>query len=245
MDLQGDVREEMDKLIGKRSFRIAGTIPTNNRVIFPSSKNQTLFLVGQYVYVQLRVVPSKVFVFHLDFQCQPDVVFRVSFSNLFKELKVFCDDFSPSLPSWSIATPPCILALTSSLLFLWLHVLVCASFFLNKFTILPLSKTPRPPIETPPLLQTSDSNVRIPCGFLSANWATIAIDAKLLLSKYAGREFICLKGVEFCANMSVRNVFTSDNVYSYQVCVSILSLPSSSPPTQYLPFVCSRDPPSC
>ena len=67
-------------------------------------------------------------------------------------------------------------------------------------------------------LQTSGSFVKIPCGFLSSSWATIAIDAKLLLSKYASLDFVCLKGVEFCSNMSVRNVFTSDNVYSYQVC---------------------------
>jgi hypothetical protein len=74
--LQGDVTEHMvntarhfvfagkiyrgvehawqDRIIGKKVFRVRGTIPANNYIQLPKQRSKTLGLYGQYIYIQVR-----------------------------------------------------------------------------------------------------------------------------------------------------------------------------------------------
>lgn len=90
---QGDVRKLLDNTIGKHVFQISGTVPAANYISFPenigrSSSDQQLSLTGHLVYVQLRVNPKDFFIFHIDILTKDDESIRVSFSNIYKEVKV-------------------------------------------------------------------------------------------------------------------------------------------------------------
>ena len=48
------------------------------------------------------------------------------------------------------------------------------------------------------------------------------------LQKHMGQTFTCVRGFQFCANMCVRNVYTSDNVYTAETLPRDMSFPVSS-----------------
>lgn len=92
---EGDVNECLDRITGKRVYRISGSISAANYIQIPRSKNQlkTLGLTGQYAYLQLLQVQDKLFSLHLEFtltnsKTKSDEPLRVSISNLFKETKM-------------------------------------------------------------------------------------------------------------------------------------------------------------
>ena len=77
----------MDKTLRTTVMRITGAIPASNYIALPKVKSQSLGLVGSYLHVQFRAVPSKIFIMHVDVVADDGVVVRVSLSNLFKEFK--------------------------------------------------------------------------------------------------------------------------------------------------------------
>ena len=92
---EGDVTECLDRITGKRVYRIAGSISAANYIQIPRNKSQlkTLGLTGQYIYLQILEVPEKLFSLHLEFlltnsKTKSDEPLRVSLSNLFKETKL-------------------------------------------------------------------------------------------------------------------------------------------------------------
>ena len=92
---EGDVTECLDRVTGKRVYRIAGSISAGNYIQIPRSKCQlkTLGLTGQYIYLQILEVPEKPFSLHLEYvisnsKTKSDEPLRVSLSNLFKETKL-------------------------------------------------------------------------------------------------------------------------------------------------------------
>jgi hypothetical protein len=63
------------------------------------SVSQSLGLIGHYFYLQFRVLPGKIFIFHIDVAAEDGVVVRLSFSNLFKvSERVGCTASHPQLP---------------------------------------------------------------------------------------------------------------------------------------------------
>lgn len=92
---EGDVTECLDRVTGKRVFRIAGSISAANYIQIPRSKGQlkSLGLTGQYVYLQVLEVPEKLFSIHLECilsnsKTKAEEPLRISLSNLFKETKL-------------------------------------------------------------------------------------------------------------------------------------------------------------
>ena len=67
-------------------------------------------------------------------------------------------------------------------------------------------------------VHTRGHSVRIPVR-LSKKWTTLALDLPALLAQHAGGpgvkadHFLSLKRIQICANLDVRNVFTSDEIY--------------------------------
>ncbi|GLI66011.1 hypothetical protein VaNZ11_009714 [Volvox africanus] len=82
-EAKGDVTEHMDKIIGKKVFKIRGAIPAGNYLRVPRNKQQTLGLTGRILYVQLKVTPIKVFVIHIEAVTEDQNVHRVSVSNMY------------------------------------------------------------------------------------------------------------------------------------------------------------------
>ena len=145
---QGDVDQYMDKTLRATVMRITGSIPASNYIALPKVKSQSLGLVGSFLHIQFRAVPSKIFIMHFDVVADDGVVVRVSISNLFKEFK---------------ATSTCL---------------------------------------------------QFPYVESSALWTVLVLDLQAILTLYVNRRFTYLKGIRLCANMFVRNIFTSSTCYS-------------------------------
>eukprot|EP00929_Paragymnodinium_shiwhaense_P063722 TRINITY_DN31854_c0_g2_i1.p1 TRINITY_DN31854_c0_g2~~TRINITY_DN31854_c0_g2_i1.p1 ORF type:complete len:2111 (-),score=425.53 TRINITY_DN31854_c0_g2_i1:245-6577(-) len=86
---RGDVAEELDRTIGKRVFRIRGSVSANNylRLPHPRSQTKSLSLTGEYVYLELKDHGLQFFNIHLDFTVAGANVLRVTLSNMFTEVK--------------------------------------------------------------------------------------------------------------------------------------------------------------
>ena len=84
---EGDVQNALDKVIGKKVVRIAGNVQAANFLQMPKVKGQTLGLTGRFLYLQMRVNPSKFFVVHLDVLGSDRNTTRISVSNIFKHDK--------------------------------------------------------------------------------------------------------------------------------------------------------------
>ena len=92
---EGDVNECLDRVTGKRVFRLAGAISAANYIQIPRGKSQlkTLGLTGQYVYLAILEVPEKLFSIHIEFnisnsKTRLDEPLRVTLSNIYKETKI-------------------------------------------------------------------------------------------------------------------------------------------------------------
>lgn len=92
---EGDVTECLDRVTGKRVYRIVGSISAANYIQVPKNKSQVknLGLTGQYVYLQILEVQEKLFSLHLEYvinnnKTKADEPLRISLSNLFKETKL-------------------------------------------------------------------------------------------------------------------------------------------------------------
>jgi WD40 repeat protein len=92
---EGDVNECLDRVTGKRVFRLAGAVSAANYIQIPRAKSQlkTLGLTGQYVYLQLLEVPEKLSSIHLEYsisnsKTRLDEPLRITLSNIYKETKL-------------------------------------------------------------------------------------------------------------------------------------------------------------
>ena len=69
-------------------------------------------------------------------------------------------------------------------------------------------------------LHSRGNSVRVPVR-ISKKWTTLALDLPKLLEEHAGGpaltsdKFLCLKSIQICSKMDVRNVFTSDELYRH------------------------------
>eukprot|EP01028_Stygiella_incarcerata_P001206 TRINITY_DN11910_c1_g1_i2.p1 TRINITY_DN11910_c1_g1~~TRINITY_DN11910_c1_g1_i2.p1 ORF type:complete len:1465 (+),score=373.69 TRINITY_DN11910_c1_g1_i2:109-4503(+) len=61
----------------------------------------------------------------------------------------------------------------------------------------------------------SDSTIQLPLRLLHEKWVIFAVDFKTIVEK-AKKKFRLLKSVQFCSNMLMRNVITSDNHYGFR-----------------------------
>jgi len=84
----GSVEPVMDKIIGKKVFRIVGHVLAANYLRVPSLSNQTLGLHGRYLYAQIRTIPDKYFVLHVYVVGKDDTVMDLSITNLFTTIKL-------------------------------------------------------------------------------------------------------------------------------------------------------------
>lgn len=48
---------------------------------------------------------------------------------------------------------------------------------------------------------------------VSTHWTVLCLDLQQILSAYLNRRYAYLKSMRLCANLSIRNVFTSDTLY--------------------------------
>ena len=84
---EGDVTEVSDKTLKVTVLKVHGLIPASNFIQFPKMFSQSMGLVGAYAYFQLRAVPGKFFMVHLDVVVEGGMSVRVSFSNLYKVIR--------------------------------------------------------------------------------------------------------------------------------------------------------------
>ncbi|EDV28238.1 uncharacterized protein TRIADDRAFT_20616 [Trichoplax adhaerens] len=84
---EGDALVTMDKTLRSSVFKIIGSIPASNYLQIPKTSSQSLGLIGRYLYLLFRPIPSKYFVVHMDVATDDGLIVRISFSNLFREFK--------------------------------------------------------------------------------------------------------------------------------------------------------------
>ena len=91
---EGDVTEGMDKSLGKRVFKLVGSVCAANFIQIPRPKTslRSLGLTGRFLYFQLLIPPSQLFALHLDFsfdntKTRQEENLRISISNIFKGAK--------------------------------------------------------------------------------------------------------------------------------------------------------------
>jgi len=84
------VKDELDREICKRVFRIRGSVSANNYLLLPGPRStlKSLGLTGEYIYLQLKAVGGKFLLVHLDFIVATTSSFRISLSNMYTEEKV-------------------------------------------------------------------------------------------------------------------------------------------------------------
>lgn len=56
----------------------------------------------------------------------------------------------------------------------------------------------------------------------SDKWTVLALDLRGILKARTGRVFRCLKGMQICSRMLVKNAYTSDTIYDPQVSTAFL-----------------------
>ncbi|KAG2374703.1 hypothetical protein C9374_010447 [Naegleria lovaniensis] len=74
-------------------------------------------------------------------------------------------------------------------------------------------------------VKKTHNTVYIPVDYLNDKWTTIAIDFKALVQTHLEKVFKCVRGAVICANLSLKNIFTSDNLYTSENLAKDLYLP--------------------
>jgi len=85
---QGSVEPVMDKIIGKKVYRIVGHVLAANYLRCPPLATQSLGLTGRYLYAQIRTIPYKYYVLHIYAVAKDDTVLDISITNLFSAIKL-------------------------------------------------------------------------------------------------------------------------------------------------------------
>eukprot|EP00761_Pharyngomonas_kirbyi_P010262 gb/GECH01010281.1/.p1 GENE.gb/GECH01010281.1/~~gb/GECH01010281.1/.p1 ORF type:complete len:1579 (+),score=236.81 gb/GECH01010281.1/:1-4737(+) len=89
---EGNVKEKSDHFISKHVWKISGKLTTNNYVMIPANKWESLGLFGKIAYLQFKPAPSKNYIIHLDVLTSDMLVKRISISNIRKETKKTASD---------------------------------------------------------------------------------------------------------------------------------------------------------
>ena len=84
----GQCQSVLDKHIGKRVYRIVGSVPAANFISIPKLPSESLSLVGKNLYVQLHVASSSLFVFHVLAHTKQGVTLDISINNLNHTLRL-------------------------------------------------------------------------------------------------------------------------------------------------------------
>ena len=58
----------------------------------------------------------------------------------------------------------------------------------------------------------------------TTRWTLLCLDFQYILSMYLNRRYSYIKSVRLCANMCVKNIFTSDTEFEPGIYLSLLSL---------------------
>lgn len=80
------------------------------------------------------------------------------------------------------------------------------------------------------------SGVQLPYRATSTRWTVLAVDLGAIASPYTRAPYESLKAVQLCANMAVRNVFTSDEKYSLRTLPRDMCLSHAVDPTSLYDF---------
>ncbi|MEW5300015.1 MAG: hypothetical protein WDW36_002979 [Sanguina aurantia] len=83
MEVDGDVTQHMDRIIGKQVFKVRGTVSAGNYARLPKSRAHALGLTGRFLYIQVKVSPVKVFVIHVEVMTADQNTHRISISNMY------------------------------------------------------------------------------------------------------------------------------------------------------------------
>nr|XP_046233487.1 WD repeat-containing protein 90 isoform X2 [Scatophagus argus] len=165
---EGDVSSYTNKTLKCSVFQIRGAVPANSYIMVPKNSNHSLGLTGRYFYLLFRPTPGKYFVVHIDVCTEEGQVVRISFSNMFKELK--------STSTWLQFPFLCGAAKDS-------------------------------------VYETTARSARhglVGPAPASVRWTCMILDLQYTLSVYLNRCYSHLKSIKLCANMAVKNMFTSD-----------------------------------
>ncbi len=84
----GQCQSVLDKHIGKRVYRIVGSVPAANFISIPKLPSESLGLVGKNLYIQLHVASSSLFVFHVLVHTKQGVTLDISVNNLNHTLRL-------------------------------------------------------------------------------------------------------------------------------------------------------------
>ncbi|GBG26317.1 WD repeat-containing protein 90 [Hondaea fermentalgiana] len=82
---EGNVKQTLDKTIGKNVVRITGAVATANKLVIPGKQHQAgLGLTGSFVYVQVRPLPHQLFTIIVEVLCKDGSATRITLSNMFR-----------------------------------------------------------------------------------------------------------------------------------------------------------------
>ncbi|XRB08526.1 centriole proteome protein [Pycnococcus provasolii] len=80
------------------------------------------------------------------------------------------------------------------------------------------------------------SGVQLPFVVNSTRWTVLAVDLGAIVSPYTRAPYECIKAIQLCANMAVRNVFTSDEKYNLRTLPRDMCLSHAVDPTAHYDF---------
>ena len=87
--LKGHVSLTLDRDIGRNVYVLKGSVSASNALIVPARLSEDLRIKGKFLYVIMRADSlARTFCFHVDVVLQENIKYRLSFSNLYKEIKV-------------------------------------------------------------------------------------------------------------------------------------------------------------
>ena len=75
----------------------------------------------------------------------------------------------------------------------------------------------------------------------SARWTLLVLDLRAILSKHLRAKFACLKNIKICANLLIKNVFTSDIEYSPVLAEARMGQTRALPRDMAFPLAKGRD----
>ena len=79
----------MDKIIGKRVYRIVGNVLAANYIRLPAKPSHSLLLTGRYLCAQIRPIPQRYFAIHIFVVAHDDTLVDISLTNLSTECRSF------------------------------------------------------------------------------------------------------------------------------------------------------------
>jgi hypothetical protein len=79
----------MDKIIGKRVYRLVGNVLAANFIRLPIKASHSLSLTGRYLYAQIRPIPQRYFAIHIFVVAHDDTLIDISITNLSTECRTF------------------------------------------------------------------------------------------------------------------------------------------------------------